>query len=97
MPPYGRLAALILSGPNAESVANFASDLARQAPMGEKIRVLGPAPAPLSMIRGRHRYRFLVKCTKDIQIQSVLGKWLQGRKVPNNIRLQIDIDPYNFM
>lgn len=97
MPPYGRLAALILSGPNAESVANFASDLARQAPMGEKIRVLGPAPAPLSMIRGRYRYRFLVKCTKDIQIQSVLGKWLQGRKVPNNIRLQIDIDPYNFM
>ncbi|MBO0332417.1 primosomal protein N' [Sneathiella sp. CAU 1612] len=97
MPPYGRLAAVILSGTNAESVAGFASELARQAPMGEKITVLGPAPAPLSMIRGRHRYRFLVKCTKDIPIQSVLGKWLQGRKVPNNIRLQIDIDPYNFM
>ncbi len=97
MPPYGRLAALILSGANAESVASFAFELARQAPVGEKIAVLGPAPAPLSMIRGRHRYRFLIKCTKDIHIQSVLGKWLQGRKVPNNIRLQIDIDPYNFM
>ncbi|MDF2366420.1 primosomal protein N' [Sneathiella sp.] len=97
MPPYGRLAALILSSANAESVASFATELARQAPMGEKIAVLGPAPAPLSMIRGRHRYRFLIKCTKDVHIQSVLGKWLQGRKVPNNIRLQIDIDPYNFM
>ncbi|WP_339634203.1 primosomal protein N' [uncultured Sneathiella sp.] len=97
MPPYGRLAALILSGVKAESVAAFAHDLARRAPMGEKITVLGPAPAPLSMIRGRHRYRFLVKCDKDINIQSVIGKWLQGRKVPNDIRLQIDIDPYNFM
>ncbi|MZR29434.1 primosomal protein N' [Sneathiella litorea] len=97
MPPYGRLAALILSGANAESVARFAAGLARRAPMGEKITVLGPAPAPLSMIRGRHRYRFLVKCARDINIQSVLGKWLQGYKVPSDIRMQIDIDPYNFM
>ena len=97
MPPYGRLAALILSGVKAESVARFASELARRAPMGENITVLGPAPAPLSMIRGRHRYRFLIKCAKDVNIQTVIGNWLQGRKVPNDIRLQIDIDPYNFM
>ncbi|MEX0582671.1 MAG: primosomal protein N', partial [Sneathiella sp.] len=81
MPPYGRLAAVILSGVKAESVVSFAHELARRAPMGEKIAVLGPAPAPLSMIRGRHRYRFLVKCAKDTNIQSVIGKWLQGRKV----------------
>lgn len=97
MPPFGRLAALVLSSPKAESVARFARDLARCAPMGRKIAVLGPAPAPLSMIRGRHRYRFLVKCEKDVNIQSVVAKWLKGRKVPADIRLQIDIDPYNFM
>ena len=97
MPPYGRLAALILSSVNAESVAGFAAQLARRAPMAANFSILGPAPAPLSMIRGRHRHRFLVKCTKEANIQSVIGKWLQGCKVPSDIRLQIDIDPYNFM
>jgi primosomal protein N' (replication factor Y) len=97
MPPYGRLAALILSGAKAESVATFATELARRAPTGDKLSILGPAPAPLSMIRGRHRYRFLVKCARGVNIQAIIGKWLQGRKIPNDIRLQIDIDPYNFM
>ncbi len=97
MPPYGRLAAIILSGTKAESVATFAAELARVAPTGDKLSILGPAPAPLSMIRGRHRYRFLVKCARGVNIQAIIGKWLQGRKIPNDIRLQIDIDPYNFM
>lgn len=97
MPPFGRLAALILSGPKAESVASFAAELARRAPAGERLAILGPAPAPLSMIRGRHRYRFLIKCAKDVSIQAIIGKWLQGCRLPSDIRLQIDIDPYNFM
>jgi primosomal protein N' (replication factor Y) len=97
MPPFGRLASLILSSARAESVARFASELARKAPISNNFAILGPAPAPLSMIRGRHRHRFLIKCAKDVNIQSVIGKWLQGRKVPSDIRLQIDIDPYNFM
>ncbi len=97
MPPFGRLAALVLSSPSAESVAGFARDLARVAPVADNFTILGPAPAPLSMIRGRHRHRFLIKSARDVHIQSVIGKWLKGRKVPSNIRLQIDIDPYNFM
>src|SRR5690606_3767094 len=97
MPPFGRLAALILSGPKAESVASFAAELARRAPAGERLAILGPAPAPLSMIRGRHRYRFLIKCAKDVSIQAIIGKWLQGCRLPSDIRLQIDVDPYNFM
>lgn len=97
MPPFGRLAALILSSVDAESVAGFANLLARSAPIANDFIILGPAPAPLSMIRGRHRYRFLVKCDKAMNIQAVIGNWLKGRKVPSNVRLQIDIDPYNFM
>jgi len=97
MPPFGRLAALVLSSLNPESVMGFAHQLARNAPTADNFMVLGPAPAPLSMIRGRHRHRFLIKASRDVNIQSVLGKWLKGRKVPANVRLQIDIDPYNFM
>jgi primosomal protein N' (replication factor Y) (superfamily II helicase) len=97
MPPFGRLAALILSGPDSESVAGFARMLARSAPIADNFTILGPAPAPLSMIRGRYRYRFLVKSEKAVNIQAVIGNWLKGWKVPSKIRLQIDIDPYNFM
>lgn len=97
MPPFGRLAALVLSSPDPESVIRFSNELARCAPVAEKLAILGPAPAPLSMIRGRHRHRFLIKTARDVNIQAVIGKWLKGRKIPNNVRLQIDIDPYNFM
>lgn len=97
MPPFGRLAALVLSSKEAESVLSFCRDLARSAPHGDNFRVMGPAPAPLSMIRGRYRYRFLIKSAKEVNIQSIISKWLRGKKVPSNTRLQIDIDPYNFM
>ncbi|MBL4907463.1 MAG: primosomal protein N' [Sneathiella sp.] len=97
MPPFGRLAALVLSSTEAESVSSFCRELARSAPHGDNFRIMGPAPAPLSMIRGRHRYRFLVKSAKNVNIQSIISQWLKGKKVPSNTRLQIDIDPYNFM
>ncbi|GLQ07862.1 primosomal protein N' [Sneathiella chinensis] len=97
MPPFGRLAALVLSSPDPESVFSFAKNLSRIAPHGDQFLIMGPAPAPLSMIRGRHRYRFLVKTAKNVQIQKLIGQWLKGIKVPSNVRMQIDIDPYNFM
>ncbi len=97
MPPYGRLAALVLSSTMPESVISFCRELARTAPHGDNFRIMGPAPAPLSMIRGRHRYRFLVKSAKDVNIQAIITQWLKDKKVPSNTRLQIDIDPYNFM
>ncbi|MEP3248266.1 MAG: primosomal protein N' [Sneathiella sp.] len=97
MPPYGRLASLILSSKDAESVAACCRELARGAPHGENFMIMGPAPAPLSMIRGRHRYRFLVKTAKEANIQSIIRHWLKGKKIPSNTRLQIDVDPYNFL
>ncbi len=97
MPPFGRLGSLILSGPDAESLRNFSNELARKGPSGDKFMIMGPAPAPLSMIRGRHRIRFLVKTARDLNIQQLIRSWLKGVKIPSNIRLQIDIDPYNFM
>jgi len=97
MPPFGRLASVILSSIDAESLRNCSQMLARNAPHGDNFMIMGPAPAPLSMIRGRHRVRFLIKSTKDQNIQAIIGKWIKGIKIPSNTRMQIDVDPYNFM
>jgi primosomal protein N' (replication factor Y) (superfamily II helicase) len=97
MPPFGRLAALILSGPDAGAVDRIARDLARVAPAGPGIAVLGPAPAPLALLRGRHRRRFLLKCRRDIAPQPLIRTWLAKVKPPAAVRLQIDIDPYSFL
>jgi primosomal protein N' (replication factor Y) (superfamily II helicase) len=97
MPPFGRLAALILSGPDAAAVDNVARTLARTAPHGDGIEVLGPAPAPLAILRHRHRRRFLLKCRRDIAPQPLLRHWLGSVKLPGGLRLQVDIDPYSFL
>jgi primosomal protein N' (replication factor Y) (superfamily II helicase) len=59
--------------------------------------VWGPAPAPLAILRGRHRRRFLLKCRRDIAPQPLLRTWLAPVKLPGSVRLQIDIDPYSFL
>jgi primosomal protein N' (replication factor Y) len=97
MPPFGRLAALILSAPDAGLVDRICADLARNAPRGEGIQTLGPAPAPLAVLRGRHRRRFLLKTRRDIAPQGLVRKWLEGLRLPAPVRLQIDIDPYSFL
>ncbi len=97
MPPFGRLAALILSSPSPDAVDDVARMLARSAPCGDGIEVLGPAPAPLAILRGRHRRRFLLKCRRDIAPQPLLRTWLAQVKLPGGVRLQIDVDPYSFL
>ncbi|HEX3969774.1 MAG TPA: primosomal protein N' [Stellaceae bacterium] len=97
MPPYGRLAALIISAPDDESADFTGRALARTAPHLPGVETLGPAPAPLRVLRGRHRRRFLVKARRDVNLQAVVRQWLARVKVPNNVRLQVDIDPYSFL
>ncbi len=97
MPPFGRLAALILSSPQEDEVDRWARKLARTAPRGPDFAVLGPAPAPLSFLRGRHRRRFLVKGGRQTRLQPTLGAWLGALKLPRSVRLQVDIDPYSFL
>lgn len=96
MPPFGRLAALILSGPDSDKLDIFCRELARKAPRYDDIRVLGPAPAPMAYLRGRHRRRFLVKADKNIALQKYLGEWLSSVKTPSAIQLKVDIDPQSF-
>ncbi|CAA7612418.1 Primosomal protein N' [Candidatus Terasakiella magnetica] len=96
MPPYGRLAALILSGPDMGVLDGFAARLSRKAPVGAGIEVLGPAPAPMALLRGRHRRRFLVKAVRTVNLQALLRDWLGREEVPGGVRVQVDIDPYSF-
>ncbi|MBT6093497.1 MAG: primosomal protein N' [Rhodospirillaceae bacterium] len=97
MPPYGRLAALIVSGEDERAVDDGAAGLGRTAPNAPDVQVLGPAPAPIAMLRGRHRRRFLLMAGRNVQIQPVIRSWLARARWPNKVRVQIDIDPYSFM
>jgi primosomal protein N' (replication factor Y) len=97
MPPYGRLASLIISGPDAAAVDNVCAAIARRAPRQPGVTVLGPSTAPLALLRGRHRRRFLLKTTRDVAVQPLLRSWLAEVGLPASVRLQIDVDPYSFM
>lgn len=97
-PPFGRLAALIVSGPSQGRAHDFARVLAAAAPQAAKIKVLGPAEAPLAVIRGRHRFRLLVKAAREADLQAYLRAWLAGAPSPRGgVRLTVDVDPYGFL
>lgn len=97
MPPYGKLAALIISSSNQQAAEAAAYYLGKCAPNTDFIETLGPAPAPMSLLRGKYRYRLLLKTAKNINIQEVLKKWLSMVKIKNNVRVDVDINPYSFM
>ena len=98
VPPYGRMAGIVLSSPNVQEVFDLGAEMARRAEPLRRIgaEVYGPAPAPIARIRGRHRVRLLVKADKTAPIQAALAEWAGQFKLPANLRLTIDIDPQSF-
>ena len=96
-PPYGRLAALIVSAGEMEVADRLARELGRAAPRGEGLEVLGPAPAPLAILRGRHRRRLLLKTRRDVAVQPILRAWLAQVRVPHGARVDVDVDPVSFL
>jgi primosomal protein N' (replication factor Y) len=97
MPPFGRLAALILSAEKEAAVQSAAALLAAAAPAVPGLRILGPAPAPLAMLRGRHRIRFLLQAPRELRLQDHVRAWLQRVRLPAGVRLAVDIDPQSFL
>jgi primosomal protein N' (replication factor Y) len=97
MPPFGKLAAVIISGRDKNAVITASRQMARSAPRGDEFTILGPVPAPMSYLRGKHRYRLLVKADKNVNIQRLMRFWLEKNGRPKAVRIQIDIDPYSFM
>ncbi len=97
MPPFGRLAAVILSAEREERLREAARLLRRTAPSAEGLQTFGPAPAPLAMLRGRHRVRFLVHARRGVPLQQQLRAWLDPLRLPAGVRMTIDVDPQSFL
>lgn len=96
LPPYGKLASLILSGPDRLKVLSFSKELLKKAPQYDNVTILGPVTAPLSFLRGNYRYRFLIKADIEVNIQKTIGDWLDQMPHGRGVRVQVDIDPYSF-
>jgi primosomal protein N' (replication factor Y) (superfamily II helicase) len=97
MPPFGRLAALIISATSIDEALAFVRHLAAKIPAHADVQVLGPAPAPIARIRNRYRFRFLLKAARSAPLQGFIAAWLEGAKPRGSVRLSVDIDPYNFL
>jgi primosomal protein N' (replication factor Y) len=97
-PPFGRLASLIVSAGDRPTAEGFARQLVRVAPVDESIQVLGPAEAPLAVIKGRYRFRLLVKSARGVDLSGYLRDWLAaGPKTKGNLKLEVDVDPQSFL
>ena len=97
MPPFGRLAAVILSSPNLSILEEYAVRLRDAAPQQAGVQVLGPAPAPIAVLRRRHRCRFLVRAQSGVRLQDYMRHWLARATPPSSVRRAIDIDPHSFL
>jgi primosomal protein N' (replication factor Y) len=97
-PPFGRLASIIVSGPDRYAAETFARALAAVAPLADAVRLLGPADAPLALVRGRYRYRLLAKSPRAFDLSAWLRAWLANApKRKGNIKLEVDVDPQSFL
>ncbi|KAA5803646.1 primosomal protein N' [Alkalicaulis satelles] len=97
LPPFGRLAALILSGPDPEALETISRSIAAAAPLADGVEVFGPADPPLSVVRGRWRKRFLVQAGRQVDISAYMRAWASRFKTPPSIRVSLDIEPYSFL
>ena len=99
VPPYGRMAGIILSGPDVAEVFDAGNALARNTKPLQQVgaQVFGPAPAPIARVRGRHRVRLLVKAGKGVALQNAIAKWIAPLKLRGEMRIAVDIDPQSFL
>lgn len=96
-PPFGRFAGIIISSESLKQAEEVARMIGQSAPELEGMDVYGPAPAPLAMLRGRHRQRLLVHARRSLDVQTVLRDWLGNLEWPRSVRVSVDIDPYSFV
>ena len=96
-PPFGRYAAIVVSSEDQAAALETARLVGRTVPEVDGMHVYGPAPAPLAMLRGRHRYRLLVHARRALDVQDVIRGWLGGLDWPAKVRVTVDVDPYSFL
>ena len=97
MPPFGRLAAIVVSAEDSSEAETIARRIGRAAPAVEGMAVFGPAPAPLAMLRGSHRQRLLVHAARSLDVQDVIRDWLADIDWSAKVRVSVDVDPYSFL
>jgi len=96
-PPFGRWAAIIISSEDEAEARDAARAIGGARPQLPDVAVLGPAPAPLALLRGRYRYRLLVTARRSVALQAIIRHWLGAFKLPSSVRISVDIDPYSFV
>ena len=97
-PPFGRLASIVVSGPDKNDTAAHARGLARAAPQADDVRILGPAEAPLALVRSRYRFRLLIKAPRAFDLSAYLREWLHtAPKTKGSMKFDIDVDPQSFL
>jgi len=96
-PPFGRFAGIIVSSESMKDAQDTAQKIGKSAPLVEGMHVFGPAPAPLAMLRGRHRQRLLVHARRALDVQDVIRDWLGALEWPRSVRVSVDVDPYSFV
>ncbi|QIK97130.1 primosomal protein N' [Sphingomonas sp. HDW15A] len=97
MPPFGRLAAIVVSSEDSAEAEGVARRISQAAPRVEGMAVYGPAPAPLAMLRGRIRQRILVHAERKLDVQDVIRDWLGAIEWGPKVRVAVDVDPYSFL
>jgi len=97
-PPFGRLASLVISANDRHGAESYGRTLVAHVPKNDEVRVLGPAEAPIAVVRGRHRFRLLVKAPRAFDLSAYLREWLSRAPKPKgNVRLEVDVDPMSFL
>ncbi|MCC6828076.1 MAG: primosomal protein N' [Novosphingobium sp.] len=96
-PPFGRWAAIIVSSEDETEARDCARAIGGSRPDHPDVAILGPAPAPLSLLRGRYRYRLLINARRSAELQSIIREWLGRFTFPASLRVSVDIDPYSFV
>jgi primosomal protein N' (replication factor Y) len=97
MPPFGRLAAIVVSAEDSAEAEAVGRRIGHAAPEVEGMAVFGPAPAPLAMLRGRHRQRLLIHARRTLDVQDVIRDWLAEVEWGSKVRVSVDVDPYSFL
>jgi primosomal protein N' (replication factor Y) len=96
-PPFGRWAAIIVSSEDEAEAKEAANRIGGTRPDLADVHILGPAPAPMSLLRGRYRYRLLINARRSAELQNVIRAWLGALTFPNGVRVAVDVDPYSFV
>ena len=97
LPPFGKLAAVIIWGPDAKKTHDLARKFLNLAPRAEGVEILGPSEAPISRLRGSYRFRLFIQADSCVNLSKYMSQWKNKLRTPARYKIQIDIDPQSFM